>query len=108
MTGSHASRTRFASPRLRMRPSLVNRRNNRLSPPIQALKELKDTYRKIHPDEKDCGTFHGFRGGKNNWRVDYVFTSEKWKVKGADIIRDNTEGRYPSDHYPVKARVQIP
>ena len=30
------------------------------------------------------------------------------RVMSASILRDSRDGRYPSDHYPVVARVQLP
>lgn len=53
------------------------------------------------------GTFHGFRGGDTGERIDGIFVDgldalEAW------IVRDGHEGRYPSDHYPVFARVRLP
>jgi len=69
-----------------------------------------DTFRVVHPDEQNIATFHGFRGpsydesGKmRGYKIDYIFVTPDIQVKEAEIIRAHKEGRYPSDHYPVRA-----
>ncbi len=54
------------------------------------------------------GTFHYY--GRENYtpvQIDYIFTSEKCLPSTAEVIRLNTDGVYPSDHYPVVATVEI-
>ncbi len=69
---------------------------------------LIDTYRAVHPDEKDVRTFHGFQGGTPGEKIDYILTPPWARVLEAEIVRDNDAGRYPSDHYPVTARIVLP
>ena len=64
---------------------------------------LKDTYKEKFKDEKDAGTFNGFKGRKSGARIDMVFCSDDFKVDSAKIHHDNLKGRYPSDHFPVSA-----
>ena len=78
------------------------------SPPITALSEFQDTFRAVHPDRTDTGTFNGFRGKHDGPRIDYIFCTSGLTVLDADILRDNENGRYPSDHNPVTARVRLP
>ena len=52
---------------------------------------------------QDVGTFNGFRGRTDGGKIDYVLVDSRWQVEGAEILRDNDEGRYPSDHFPVVA-----
>jgi endonuclease/exonuclease/phosphatase family metal-dependent hydrolase len=68
---------------------------------------LIDTFRVAHPDAEPVGTFHGFRGGRGGPKIDYVFADPNITVREGAILYDNTEGRYPSDHYPVMARVNL-
>lgn len=68
---------------------------------------LRDSFRILHPDEVQVGTFNGFKGEMDRGKIDYVFVDECIQVLGADIVRDNKNGFYPSDHYPVKARIQV-
>lgn len=78
------------------------------SPPVVAMADLKDTFRLIHPDRTDVRTFHAFRGETYGDKIDYVFVSPGLEVLDAQILRDHKDGRYPSDHYPVTARVRLP
>ncbi|HUT44792.1 MAG TPA: endonuclease/exonuclease/phosphatase family protein [Sedimentisphaerales bacterium] len=64
---------------------------------------MVDTFRVLHPDAKDVKSAHGFRGTRQGNKIDYVFVPSGTKVLEAQILYDNTDGRYPSDHYPVIA-----
>lgn len=64
---------------------------------------MMDTFRVLHPDVKDVRTSHGFRGGKQGNKIDYIFVPPGTKVLKAEILYDNVNGQYPSDHYPVIA-----
>jgi endonuclease/exonuclease/phosphatase family metal-dependent hydrolase len=66
-----------------------------------------DTFRVLHPDVKDVRTAHGFKGTRQGNKIDYVFVPPGTKVLEAEILYDNVEGRYPSDHYPVDARFRL-
>jgi endonuclease/exonuclease/phosphatase family metal-dependent hydrolase len=67
-----------------------------------------DTFRVAHPDEKTVGTFTGFRHGRiDGDKIDYVFVQPGTEVLSASIVRTDRDGRYPSDHFPVVARVVL-
>jgi endonuclease/exonuclease/phosphatase family metal-dependent hydrolase len=66
---------------------------------------LHDTFRAVHPRADSVGTFHAFQGGASGEKIDYVLTDGEWQVLDAAIVRTHVAGRYPSDHYPVSARV---
>jgi len=68
---------------------------------------LVDTFRVLHPEATDVGTFNGFKGTRSGEKIDYVFTQPGVKVVGAEILRDNKDGQYPSDHFPVMARLAL-
>lgn len=53
------------------------------------------------------GTFHGFRGRPGNMRIDWIFLRGAWRVKEAETVTWNDGGRYPSDHFPVWAVVEL-
>ncbi len=60
--------------------------------------------------EMDAGgaTFHGFTGlGIGGW-IDYIFATRNIQVVEAEIIRKKVDGRFPSDHYPIRARLLLP
>ena len=64
---------------------------------------LKDTFRTRNPEAVKVGTANRFTGYSVGPKIDYVFVSGQLSIKGAMIIRDNDQGRYPSDHFPVIA-----
>ena len=69
-----------------------------LNPPYK----LVDTFRAVHPDATDVGTFNGFRTPGRE-KIDYVFVSPDVKTISAEIIRTQRDGRYPTDHFPIDA-----
>jgi endonuclease/exonuclease/phosphatase family metal-dependent hydrolase len=87
---------------------------------------LLDTFRAMHPDVKDVGTFHAFSGVPHGqMKIDYIFVTPGAKVLAAEIVREhratpdskdyssdpiqeNHGERYPSDHFPVTAEIEIP
>jgi len=69
---------------------------------------LRDSYRVLHPDETEVGTFTGFKLGETKGdKIDYVFVDADAEVLEAQILRASTGGRYPSDHFPVVAKVRL-
>jgi endonuclease/exonuclease/phosphatase family metal-dependent hydrolase len=68
----------------------------------------RDTFRVLHP-EADAGTFHGFGGVavRKLGKIDYVLCDGKWDVLGAAVVRDERDGRFPSDHFPVTADLSL-
>ncbi|MFW5788902.1 MAG: endonuclease/exonuclease/phosphatase family protein, partial [Spirochaetota bacterium] len=54
--------------------------------------------------DEDVGTFHAFVGSPEQ-RIDWILVSSDAKVTGARVVRDEEDGRYPSDHFPVVADV---
>ena len=69
---------------------------------------LRDTFRAVHPDETDVGTFNGFGKQTQSPKIDAVLVSDHWEVKDAAIVRTRDGERFPSDHYPVTATVELP
>lgn len=68
---------------------------------------LKDTFRAIHPDEKNFHTFNGFGKRPNKAKIDAILATPQWRVRDAQIVRTHDGPRYPSDHYPVTATVAL-
>jgi endonuclease/exonuclease/phosphatase family metal-dependent hydrolase len=67
-----------------------------------------DTYRVVRPDEQPSGTFTGFKYGNiSGPKIDYVLVQPGTEVQRAEILRDSRNERYPSDHFPVVARVRL-
>ena len=68
---------------------------------------LIDTYRALYPDEPDVGTFNGFQGKSDGEKIDYIFVGQDTNTLEASIVRTRVDGRCPSDHEPVTARIQL-
>ncbi|TVR33320.1 MAG: endonuclease/exonuclease/phosphatase family protein [Spirochaetaceae bacterium] len=70
---------------------------------------LADTYRVLYPDVDldEIGTFHDFTGEPLTTKIDFVLAPIEIPVLEAGIIRTHADGRYPSDHFPVYAVVDV-
>jgi len=67
-----------------------------------------DTFRVLHPDTRDVGTFTGFDATSiAGDKIDYVFVPRGTEVLSAAIVRTAANGRSPSDHFPVTARFRL-
>jgi endonuclease/exonuclease/phosphatase family metal-dependent hydrolase len=79
------------------------------NPALDALSGLfVDTFRVVRPDEQPAGTFTAFEFGKfDGEKIDYVFVQPGTEVQHAEIVRFNRDRRYPSDHFPVVARIRL-
>jgi endonuclease/exonuclease/phosphatase family metal-dependent hydrolase len=68
-----------------------------------------DTFRVLHPAEPEAGTFNAFTMGTTTGpKIDYVLVQPGTTVLAASIVRASRDGRYPSDHFPVTARMLLP
>jgi len=56
--------------------------------------------------DSDIGTYHGFSGVPGN-TIDYIFASDELTVEEAYIARQSYDGIYPSDHFPIVARLSL-
>jgi endonuclease/exonuclease/phosphatase family metal-dependent hydrolase len=73
-----------------------------------SLAPFVDTFRALHPDNKDAGTFSNFKFGFHGTdKIDYVLVQPDTEVLAAEIVRFSRNNRYPSDHFPVTARVRL-
>ena len=69
---------------------------------------LRDSFRVLQPDATEVGTFNGFKPGQTAGdKIDFVFVEPGTEVLEAAIVRTSRDGRYPSDHFPVTARVRF-
>ncbi len=80
------------------------------NPAVEAMRRagFVDTYRALHPADSAVNTYHAFRGTTDGPKIDFVFASPGWRPLEAAIVRTSREGRYPSDHFPVTARLAWP
>jgi endonuclease/exonuclease/phosphatase family metal-dependent hydrolase len=79
------------------------------NPVTQAVaKVLRDTFRVVHPQATEVGTANQFKlGNTTGEKIDYIFVEPATEVISADIVRTSVGGRYPSDHFPVVARIRL-
>ena len=68
---------------------------------------LRDAFRVTHPRADDVGTFNGFEGIRTGEMIDAVLVTRGWNIVEAHIDRTTRDGRYPSDHFPVTARLRL-
>lgn len=61
----------------------------------------------IRPKLYSKTTMSGFKGREEGRHIDYIFVTEEIKVKDIKIVRYHKEGKYPSDHYPIVADLDL-
>jgi endonuclease/exonuclease/phosphatase family metal-dependent hydrolase len=82
--------------------TLVSSQAAELPPPFL------DTFRVLYPTEATVGTFTGFKFGNTaGEKIDYVLVQPGAEVLSATIVRTSRNDRYPSDHFPVAARIRL-
>jgi endonuclease/exonuclease/phosphatase family metal-dependent hydrolase len=79
-----------------------------LGNPVTNPLPLVDTSRVFDPDANDVGTACGFRGDRTGPGIKFVLVERGTGVIRAEIDHTNTDGVYPSDHFPVTAVIAIP
>lgn len=67
---------------------------------------LVDTYRAVHREEPG-GTFHNWGEMFVHARIDWILCSTEFQVRGAGLVKHRPQGRWPSDHYPVVADIEL-
>jgi endonuclease/exonuclease/phosphatase family metal-dependent hydrolase len=71
------------------------------------LAELLDARVLLNQPETDTGTYHAFRGGRAGERIDWILHNRRFRPQAADIDQRQFDGRYPSDHFPVTATLEL-
>jgi endonuclease/exonuclease/phosphatase family metal-dependent hydrolase len=59
-------------------------------------------------NENKLGTYHAFTGKTKGGPIDYIFATPSISIMDTKIIKKTVEGKYPSDHFPVIARLKLP
>mgnify|MGYP001324223242 FL=1 len=68
----------------------------------------RNAYSVLYKENKVVGsTVHHFLGGESGEPIDYIFVSPDFEIHHVVIDREQYEGKYPSDHYPVIAEVSL-
>lgn len=69
---------------------------------------LCDTWQMLQGSECEKSyTHHGFSGIPQLSRMDWILADPSFTVKDTKIIHDEFDGRYPSDHFPYMADIDI-
>jgi endonuclease/exonuclease/phosphatase family metal-dependent hydrolase len=50
---------------------------------------------------------HDFGCGGFGHKIDFVLADPNWRVLDARVITDKPDDRWPSDHYPVSADLEL-
>lgn len=70
---------------------------------------LIDVFDQLHPDVEDRRTGHGWEGNRKGRRkIDHIFVSPEVIPRECAIIYTQKDGVWPSDHFPVRAVIDIP
>ena len=67
---------------------------------------LRDAWREANPRMPEQGTFSGWSARISGPRIDFVLVSREVGVISASIDSSQQQGRWPSDHLPVTARIR--
>lgn len=69
---------------------------------------LRDCYWTLLQQGEEIGcSHHGFTGRVKGAPIDYIFTSRDVTLRQVEIRRGPREQGFPSDHYPVVARIEL-
>lgn len=68
---------------------------------------LMDTFRVRYPKRRNVATFHGYRRLFFRFKLDYIFVPSSVHVHDAKIIQVRWKKCYPSDHFPLYAKINI-
>jgi len=80
------------------------------TPQMQAMaKTMRDAYQVSKtPPYGPVGTYNGFRFDvPMRDRIDYIYVDRHVEVLSYAALSDSLNGRYPSDHHPVVARIEF-
>ncbi len=88
------------------------------SPPYSILTNGIDGEKRFHLNDAETVnsnihygshiTFNGFGNDiQPGNKIDFIFVNDKVKVKEHGVISETFDGKYPSDHFPVIAEVEI-
>jgi endonuclease/exonuclease/phosphatase family metal-dependent hydrolase len=80
-----------------------------LAPDAEEGPQLIDSYRAVFPKRgKNEGTWHGPKGIRIDRRIDWILHTPYFRTIDAGIDTSRTDGKFPSDHYPVWATIRWP
>lgn len=55
----------------------------------------------------EMSTMSKFKGNEKGLHIDYIFVTNDVDIIKTKIVRDNFNGKYPSDHYPLVTEIEL-
>lgn len=69
---------------------------------------FKDTYKQVSFPYANNASFNAFGAAKESTGIiDHIFISKHFTVNKWGVLTDTYRGRFPSDHFPVLAKVSF-
>lgn len=68
---------------------------------------MRDAWSSVHFRERRIGTRHGWEGDTSGPMIDHIRLCENTIPLDVQVDRRQYDGRYPSDHFPVVAKIQF-
>lgn len=69
---------------------------------------LFDSFRRVNPTRgREEASYNDWKGTTTGSRIDFILHSADLNPAAAAIVRTAYDGRWPSDHYPVTATLQV-
>lgn len=69
---------------------------------------LRDTWSLLEkPENENSLTHHGFTGVPQWGRIDWILVDDAFEPVNASLVREEIDGRYPSDHFPYWVDLEV-
>lgn len=68
---------------------------------------VADVYSQAKFPYANNSSANGFRTPRGNTVIDHIFSTKQFKVSKWGILTDTYFGKFPSDHFPILARVEL-
>lgn len=85
-------------------PAMAYLQNNENRTPYP---KMKDVWLSVNYGQSKAGTHHKFSGKSECPKIDHMPISENAKVLEVIIDQRSRNGKYPSDHFPVIAKIKL-
>jgi endonuclease/exonuclease/phosphatase family metal-dependent hydrolase len=85
-------------------------RDNPVHAALTAPGAFADTWKALRKPEPEIGTFHDFKGlpvARGRGRIDWILTRGAVTPLTTEIVTDARGPQFPSDHFPVVARLRL-
>lgn len=67
-----------------------------------------NVWEKLGKPKEGAETYHGFTGIPKKEQMDWILATSHFRFLNIQKNEDNLEGKYPSDHFPVLAKLVLP